>query len=243
MHKRTDAPPPSGKAAVLAKRKPDQWERMAKLFRFVLSISLVLSAWLIAFGAACFADGAAEPYPQTDASETGALDGPFRADSFDAFRMLGKVLLALVVIIGLFYLIMKYVSQKKHPFLFGGAVRSLGGVAVGPNKSVQLVKIGRSLYVVGVGENVQLIDIIRDADEIALITESVPGQGNLGRSLFTLPHRLFGRKDEAGSKEEEETLAAAFLEVFEQKMRSVSGRRKAIEDVLSEDISKERSKE
>ena len=52
--------------------------------------------------------------------------------------------------------------------MFGNSIRSLGGVPLGQNKSIQIVEIGHSLFVVGVGENIQLLDKIIDADEVRI---------------------------------------------------------------------------
>ena len=66
---------------------------------------------------------------------------------------------------------MRYVAKKNKGTMFGNSIRSLGGVPLGQNKSIQIVEIGHSLFVVGVGENIQLLDKIIDADEVAYISE------------------------------------------------------------------------
>ena len=50
----------------------------------------------------------------------------------------------------------------------GRSIRTLGAVGMGPNKSLQLVEIG-AIYVIGVGEDVRLVDKISDPAEVALI--------------------------------------------------------------------------
>lgn len=54
-------------------------------------------------------------------------------------------------------------------------MQNLGGISVGSQKSVQLVKVGNSLYLVGVGEDVNMLKEITDEHEckslIALYNE------------------------------------------------------------------------
>lgn len=84
-----------------------------------------------------------------------------------------KVVAYLALILLLFFLSAKALARLRSRLPGGRAIRTLGGVPLGPNKSVQLLEIGRTVYVVGIGEDVRLIDKIRDPDEIALIREAL----------------------------------------------------------------------
>jgi flagellar protein FliO/FliZ len=91
--------------------------------------------------------------------------------------MVVQVIFFLILIIGLFFVIIKFIA-KKNKYLFGRSLRSLGGVPLGQNKSLQVIEIGRSLYIVGVGDNVQLIEKIDDAEEVAYLTEMLSTSGS-----------------------------------------------------------------
>ena len=51
-------------------------------------------------------------------------------------------------------------------------VKTLGGATLGGNRSVQMVKVGNSILVVGVGENVQLLKEINNETEIEEILQA-----------------------------------------------------------------------
>ena len=174
-------------------------------------------------------------------ANTEGLDEPLRTEpSFDSFAMMGQVLFALIFIIGIFFILMKILSSKKN-VSFSGPARTLGGAALGPNKSLQLIEIGHSLYVVGVGEDVRLLDKIVDADEIAFIKEGMSVHHS-SRPFTDWIRRLTGRetgkRDGTGTEPEQ---AAAFQQMFRQKMKHVTGRKQMIEVILSEEQTKVRS--
>lgn len=149
-------------------------------------------------------------------------------DGFSVYGMLLQVMFYLLVIIGLFYALVRFLSKKNRQFSTGRAVRNLGGVALGQNKSVQVVEIGGSLYVLGVGDDVQLISQISDPEEIQRIREAVafkpavdiPSVGGLIKRLKSL------RKQE----QTEEELPSSFHELFADKMKQVSERKERIDE-------------
>src|SRR5690606_3531265 len=73
----------------------------------------------------------------------------------DDFSMIGTLItffIVLAIIIGLIIFTLKFLAQKNQAWSQAKSLRHLGGIAVGQNKSVQLIKIGSHVYVVGVGE-------------------------------------------------------------------------------------------
>ena len=82
------------------------------------------------------------------------------------------VLLALVVVIFLMYLSVKFLSNKNKSFLSPKGIRSLGGIGVGSNSSVQVLHISGRIYIVGVGQQVTLLDKETDPEVVADIIEN-----------------------------------------------------------------------
>ncbi|MCY9665261.1 flagellar biosynthetic protein FliO [Paenibacillus alginolyticus] len=161
-------------------------------------------------------------------------------DPFSSFGMIVKVIFFLVLIILLFFVLMKYIAKKNKGSLFGNSIRSLGGVPLGQNKSIQIVEIGHSLFVVGVGENIQLLDKINDADEVAYISELLTssqddgvGFGAVSKWLSKLPVR----KKEI---EEEVEITSSFQQVFHDRLQRVSNRNKDAHEWLSDQKHKDR---
>ncbi|MGJ3203520.1 flagella biosynthesis regulatory protein FliZ [Geobacillus sp. FJAT-46040] len=83
--------------------------------------------------------------------------------AFDVLRLIGATAFVLFLLYALFQWLSRrqlFVSSQK------GAIEHLGGTSVGANRSVQLIKVGRRLLVIGVGDSIQLLKEIEDEDEI-----------------------------------------------------------------------------
>lgn len=161
--------------------------------------------------------------------------GGVQTDSGAVFLMMVKVLFFLILIIGFFLLIIKFLSKKKLSWMQGRAVKSLGGVPLGPNKSVQIVEIGRSIYVIGVGDNVNLIQRIDDPEEVAIITASLTSDSTgSGQGMQKLGELIGGWTKRKQEPVREDEMTASFQDVFQAKMKNMSGRKKMIEDLLSQ---------
>lgn len=77
-----------------------------------------------------------------------------------------KVFLALLFVLGLLLFVLRFLNKRNLSYQQNSMIQNLGGQSVGTQKSVQLLQIGSKLYVVGVGENVQLLQVITDPEEI-----------------------------------------------------------------------------
>ncbi|MGE7841832.1 flagellar biosynthetic protein FliO [Lysinibacillus sp. NPDC093712] len=77
-----------------------------------------------------------------------------------------KMVLALIFVVALFYALMKFLNKRNLTFQRNQMVQNLGGLSLGSQKSVQLLQIGKSIYLVGVGDDVQLLREITDPQEV-----------------------------------------------------------------------------
>ncbi|WP_240542648.1 flagellar biosynthetic protein FliO [Exiguobacterium qingdaonense] len=68
-----------------------------------------------------------------------------------------KVVLSLVVVVGGFIVLMRWLGSKTQ-VKATQHMKHLGGVPLGKDRSVQLVKLGDQVYVLGVGDSIQLLD-------------------------------------------------------------------------------------
>ncbi|MCV9887671.1 flagellar biosynthetic protein FliO [Metabacillus halosaccharovorans] len=82
-----------------------------------------------------------------------------------------KMIFALGFIIFLIYILLKFVTKKNRVFQQGQTIVNLGGTNLGQNKSVQMVKVGKHVLVVGVGESITLLKEIEDEQESKSIIE------------------------------------------------------------------------
>jgi flagellar protein FliO/FliZ len=151
------------------------------------------------------------------------------------YWMMFKVVAFLVVIIGIFLLIMKVISQKNKIFQSGRSMKSIGGLGLGQNKSVQVIQIGNSLYVLGVGNDVKLVAKIDDPDEIQYITDNfhVSPTGNF-KSFPTIGEWIKGLGGRKGRSEELE-VTSSFQAVFQEKMQRMANRQQKVEEMISQD--------
>lgn len=75
-----------------------------------------------------------------------------------------KMFFALLLILALLYGILLILRRRKKLYQHSNLLENIGGIPLGPNKSIQIVRVGSSIYLVGVGENVQLLQEITDEE-------------------------------------------------------------------------------
>lgn len=76
-----------------------------------------------------------------------------------------RMIAALFFVIGLLYFLLKFINRKSRSYQENNTVRHLGGTGLGGSRSIQVVKIGKRILVVGVGEDVSLLKEIDDPEE------------------------------------------------------------------------------
>jgi len=103
-----------------------------------------------------------------------------------------KMFFALLLVLALIYFLLKFLN-KRNNFNRVKALENLGGISVGQHKSIQIIRIGSKLYLVGVGDNVEMLqeitdeavkqDILRSKDATgstlptgALLSSLIPGK-------------------------------------------------------------------
>ena len=80
-----------------------------------------------------------------------------------------KMIFATVFVVALLYFLLKFISKRSKTYKSSRLVENLGGTALGTNRSVQLIKVGNRILVVGVGENIQLLKELTDSEECSQI--------------------------------------------------------------------------
>ncbi|MEW9501293.1 flagellar biosynthetic protein FliO [Jeotgalibacillus marinus] len=76
-----------------------------------------------------------------------------------------KLIGALGFVLILLYGLLKFVNSRTRNFQQSKLIQNMGGTTLGGNRSVQIVKVAGSYYVLGVGEDVQLIKEVTDEKE------------------------------------------------------------------------------
>lgn len=105
------------------------------------------------------------------ADETEGAAAP-SVSAFDFVKMIFALLFVIVLIYGLVKLMNKR-NRLLKPFQY---VENIGGTSVGQNRSIQLIKVGKSVLVVGVGETIQLLKEIEDEKRLKSFSVSMKRQ-------------------------------------------------------------------
>ncbi|WP_102346934.1 flagellar biosynthetic protein FliO [Bacillus sp. Marseille-P3661] len=107
--------------------------------------------------------------------ETTETDIPEFESQFSWFDFV-KMFFALGIVIALIYIILRFINKKNQLFGQMRAMENLGGLSLGTNRSIQLVRIGERIFVVGVGESIQLLKEITSPEEIEQLTNKTQTQ-------------------------------------------------------------------
>jgi flagellar protein FliO/FliZ len=164
-----------------------------------------------------------------------------KTNAMDSIKMVGQVIFFLIIIIALFLVLIKFLAKRNKYSIFGRSVRSLGGVPLGQNKSIQVVEIGHALFVVGVGENIQLLEKINDPEEVAYVTELLTVSQSENSSFATLGKLIGNLRGRNKELDEEVEITSSFQQVFHDKLQRVTSRNKHVEEWLSDQKQTDRS--
>jgi len=149
---------------------------------------------------------------------------PQAAGNISAWEYI-KMVLALIFVVALFYGLMKFLNKRNLNFQRNQLVQNLGGLSLGAQKSVQLVQVGKTLYLVGVGEDVQLLREITDPDEVASLLALYNERQELAATSPYIAEVFskFKRKNSENSSKKQNQ--AAFGELFEKKISEIKQER------------------
>jgi flagellar protein FliO/FliZ len=144
-----------------------------------------------------------------------------------------KMILATIFVVALLYFVLKFVNKKSSMFKKTQVIENLGGVPLGSNRSVQIIKIGNRLFIVGVGENVQLLKEIEDYEDYKEILSNYNNQ----LDQMIQPNEFFGKLMDKVSKRKKNskgvsTVAPPFQSMLQQQLDELAKeRKKAYEEV------------
>lgn len=136
-----------------------------------------------------------------------------------------KMVLALIFVVALFYGLIKFLNKRNLNFQRNQLVQNLGGLSLGAQKSVQLLQVGKTLYLVGVGEDVQLLREITDPEEVATLLALYNERQELATSSPYIAEVFskFKRKNIGSSSTEQGK--DSFGELFEKKISEIKQER------------------
>lgn len=132
---------------------------------------------------------------------------------------------ALVFVIALLIGLLRFMNRKNRIYDKSRFMKNMGGISLGQQKSIQLVTIGDSYYLIGVGEDIRLLKEITDADEIASLLAFYE-EGDVQPTSGWLQQILskFQKNNEATKQTDAQT--ADFSQVFNSRLDEIKEERK-----------------
>jgi len=154
------------------------------------------------------------------------------------------VLFVLGVIVFLIVLLLRFFAKRNRGWWMNRSLRSLGGLPLGTNKSLQIVEWSGRIYVLGVGDDVTLLDAIAEPEAVAAILAEY--DASMAHAGNPLPEWLRKWKARGGSGNEETALrktdgAPTFEQTLEHRLRQLSERKQQVEQLLSDSRDGERT--
>ncbi|WP_096199372.1 flagellar biosynthetic protein FliO [Bacillus sp. FJAT-45350] len=142
---------------------------------------------------------------------------------------------ALVVIIALIYIFLKFVNAKSRSFRNHHTIQNLGGVPLGANRSVQMVKIGERILVVGVGETIQLLKEIDSQDEVDMLLNDQNRDNSMSNieDPVTKASKWISQKVKGSSKSNSKN-ELEFGELLDKQFNDVSQSQQKIHQAIKE---------
>lgn len=83
-----------------------------------------------------------------------------------------KIVFALALVLILIYVLLLFLKKKNKLSANNQSFETLGGISVGQQKSIQVVRIGNKVYAVGVGNDITMLDEITDQEVIEQLEET-----------------------------------------------------------------------
>lgn len=140
-----------------------------------------------------------------------------------------KMLFALLFVVGLLYSLLRFVNKRNLQYQKNRLIQNHGGINLGQHKSVQVLEIGNSFFLVGVGEDITLLKEITDPAEIERFRKNFEER----ETAAPLPYvaevweSLKGKTGQIKSTDSE----SKFQDVFQQRLKELKdSRKKGIED-------------
>lgn len=171
-----------------------------------------------------------EDCEQVKRAEVESEEGREETSVGPTFGSYVKLFFAFAFVIVLLYATLRFVNRRNFQMSQHRLMRNLGGVSVGSQRSIQLISVGGTYYLVGVGEDVRLLKEVTDEKEIEQIKKYVQEEqeGALTAPSFLAVdslRSLFNKKKERdvtdAPKEE-----ARFDHLFQEELERVQEERK-----------------
>jgi len=151
-----------------------------------------------------------------------------------------KVLVGLAVVVTLLMFTVRWLSRRNRTWSSQRGLRSLGGIRLGQNSSLQVVEFSDRVYIIGVGESITLLDKETDPEQVALILQSLEYQDQ-GAMNLTAFKQLFASRNKTNKPSNIDTRSTeswddvgAFEDLLQSKLERQAERKQQLESILKD---------
>lgn len=153
----------------------------------------------------------------------------------NTFLIFAQMIVALILVVMLIYFLLRFIGKRSQSFRSTHVLQNIGGVPLGQNRSVQLVKVGERVLVVGVGEDIQLLKEIDNEQEIAkLIEQQQQSLDQLDQPINKLFDLLTNKKKSKPVVKTNNTDKDSFKHLLSKQLDEVSRSQKKVHDAVRE---------
>lgn len=137
-----------------------------------------------------------------------------------------RLIIGLALVLGLVYVVLKFLGKRNGFNQQPGFLRNVGGVSVGANKSVQIIRVGNKYYLIGVGDNVELLEEIDDPETIEQLVDQSIEKDTDALSFFSR------EKNNKGNK----TSGKSFDQLLTRELKSIRKNRQNLINKHKDDL-------
>lgn len=142
-----------------------------------------------------------------------------------------KMIIATLFVIALLYFLLKFINKKSHGYKDSQVIQNIGGTSLGANRSVQIIRIGERVLVVGVGENIQLLKEIEDEEEARQIISDYNNKMEQLINPSDIVTKVIKRTQSLNSKEKARE-NSSFPSILKKQLDHISQERKKLFDEM-----------
>lgn len=151
---------------------------MKRFFVFIGIFLYLFSFQSTIYAAGSYAAGDPSVYDSIhdDEKDTPSETKEEDSQSSSLFPLFIKFIGSFILVIALLLFILRFLTQRKRLMSANGPIVPLGGHVIGNNRSIQIVLIGQTIYIIGVGDSVNLIRTISQGEEYQHLLDSLENQ-------------------------------------------------------------------
>lgn len=161
----------------------------------------------------------------------------------DALLTIIWVLIVLIIMVVLIVFVIKFLGNKNRMWSRNQAIRTLGAIGLAQNKSLQVIELGDNIYVIGVGDDIRLVDKITDEAEVAAVLAHFESrQAASPQDMIPSLVNMFKKFKKNGNSDlpQEGEPDVSFHEILHNKLNRVSNRKLKVEELLHNDNNADR---